>query len=150
MNSKYFLALLAMLSCTPLFADTVKVDNAWARATAPGQPVAGAFMDLVADTDLTLVSATSTASKSVELHTMAMDKGVMIMRQVKKISLPKGKTVNLQPGGLHIMLIGLNAPLQADQKTQVTLTVKNRKGKASEVVVEVPVRAMTEMAGHHH
>ena len=107
-------------------------------------------MDLVADTDLTLVSATSTASKSVELHTMAMDKGVMIMRQVKKISLPKGKTVNLQPGGLHIMLIGLNAPLQADQKTQVTLTVKNRKGKASEVVVEVPVRAMTEMAGHHH
>jgi periplasmic copper chaperone A len=150
MNLKPFLALLAALTCSPSLADSVKVDNAWARATAPGQPVAGAFMELAADSDLTLVSASSPAAQRVELHTMAMDQGVMVMRQVKHIDLPKGHSVKLQPGGLHLMLIDLNTPLKAGQPTQVTLTVKNRKGKTSKVVVEVPVRAMADDASAHH
>lgn len=150
MNLKPFLALLAALNCSPLLADSVKVDNAWARATAPGQPVAAAFMELAADSDLTLVSATSPAAQRVELHTMSMDRGVMVMRQVKHINLPKGRSVKLQPGGLHLMLIDLNAPLQAEQSTQVTLTVKNRKGKTSEVVVELPVRTTADAGSTHH
>jgi copper(I)-binding protein len=150
MNLKLPLALLAMFACTPLHADSVKVENAWARATAPGQPVGAAFMDLSADAHMTLLSATSPAAKTVELHTMSMDKGVMVMRELKKIDLPKGKTVSLQPGGLHIMLIDLNAPLEAGKQTQVTLRVKNSKGKTSELSVDVPVRAMAASAEHHH
>jgi len=150
MNLKFPIALLAMIAWSPLHADSVKVENAWARATAPGQPVGAAFMDLAADANMTLVSATSPAAKTVELHTMSMDKGVMVMRQLKKIDLPKGKTVNLQPGGLHIMLIDLNAPLEAGKQTQVTLRVKNSKGKTSELSVDVPVHAMASSAEHHH
>lgn len=152
MNAKLAVALVAALCSAPSLADRVKVDNPWTRATAPGQPVAGAFMDLTAEADMTLVGASSPAAKTVELHTMSMDKGVMVMRPMKKIDLPKGKTVSLKPGGLHIMLIGLNAPLSADQKTQVTLVLRDQKGKASEVAVDVPVRAMADMPGHpqHH
>ena len=150
MNLKLVFTLLAMIACTPIYADSVKVDNAWARATAPGQPVGAAFMDLAADANMTLLSAHSPASKSVELHTMSMDKGVMVMRQLKKIDLPKGKTVNLQPGGLHLMLIDLNTPLEGGKTTQVTLRLKNSRGKTSELSIDVPVRAMATPAEHHH
>jgi copper(I)-binding protein len=150
MIAKLVVALCAALSCTPLLADSVKVSNPWTRATAPGQAVAGAFMELTASADMTLVGARSPAAKTAELHTMSMDKGVMSMRQVKKIDLPKGKTVSLKPGGLHLMLIDLNAPLQAAQNAQITLIVNDRLGKTSEIAVAVPVRAVADMPGAAH
>lgn len=134
------LGMLLALIALPSLATDVRVDNAWARATAPGQPVAGVFMDLTAAADMILVGARSPASNSVELHTMAMDNGVMIMRQMEKIDLPKDKTVNFKPGGLHIMLIDLKAPLRANDKTRVTLRLTDKGGKPSEIDVEVPVR----------
>ena len=137
------LALLAL----PALADTVKVDHPWVRATAPGQPVAGAFMDLTADADMTLVAAESDAAKKVELHTMSMDNGVMVMRQVKDIALPKDKTVSLAPGGMHIMLIGLNGQIKPGDNTAITLIVKNVAGKEQKITVEAPAMAMKPMGG---
>ena len=58
-------------------ADSVKVENAWVRATAPGQKVAAGFMDLTADADMTLVGGSSPVSRRFELHFMKMDNGVM-------------------------------------------------------------------------
>ncbi len=144
-----FCVLLALLS-SPLFADTLRVDGPWARATAPGQPAGAAFMELTSETDMALVAAHSPASKTVELHTMSMDNGVMIMRQVERIDLPKGKTVSLRPGGLHIMLIGLNGPLAPGQETQLTLVVRDKSGKAREIPVTVPIRAMAGSGHRHH
>ncbi len=142
--------LILTLAYLPAYAAGVKVENAWARATAPGQPVGAAFMDLTADADLALVGARSPASKLVELHTMSMDKGVMIMRQVERIDLPKGKTVSLKPGGLHIMLIELNAPVRAEERARITLVVRDKQGKPEEINVDVPVRAMGPMTGQRN
>jgi copper(I)-binding protein len=139
MITKFGAVLVATLAGSYASADDVRVDTPWARATAPGQPVAGAFMDLTASEDLSLVGASSPASKTVELHTMSMDNGVMSMRQLKRIDLPKGKTVSLKPGGRHIMLIDLNAPLKAPGSTRITLTVQDKRGKRHDIAFEMPI-----------
>ena len=142
-------SLAATLLATHAWADGVRVDNAWVRATAPGQKVAGAFMALTADRDLTLVAAESPASKTVELHTMRMDGDVMVMRQVKEIPLPKDKTVELKPGGLHVMLIDIKSPLQAGGKVALTLVVKDTSGKSTHIPVEAMIRAPGGQHGMH-
>ncbi len=140
-----FAILTASLSLTAL-ADTVNINDPWARATAPGAPAGGAFMGLTADANMTLVGAESNASKIVELHTMKMENGVMIMRAVPQIDLPKGQTVSLKPGGLHIMLIGLHAPLTAGEKVDMTLRVKDSQGKEQRIPVTAEIRAMKPTA----
>ncbi|MBM4189651.1 MAG: copper chaperone PCu(A)C [Betaproteobacteria bacterium] len=138
-------ALLAASFSLTALADTVKISDPWARATAPGAPAAGAFMGLTADADMTLVAAESNVSKVVELHTMKMENGVMVMRAVPKIDLPKGQTVNLKPGGLHVMFIGLHAPLKAGEKVDITLRLKDSQGKEQRVPVTAEIRTMKPM-----
>lgn len=133
------LIALALISL-PTLADTVKVENAWVRATAPGQQVAGGFMNLTADADMTLVGGDSPVSKSLELHFMRMDNGVMEMRKMKEIALPKGKTVSLEPGGLHIMFIGLKGQIKPGQKVPMTLIVRGADGKEQQLAVEAEAR----------
>jgi copper(I)-binding protein len=140
--------LLTGLATTAL-ADTVKIENAWVRATAPGQKVAGGFLDLTADTDMKLVGGSSPASSTLELHIMKMDGGVMEMRQIQEIALPKGKTVSLQPGGLHIMFIDLKQQIKEGDKVPVTLTVQNAAGKEQQIRVEAQAMRAGGMAHHH-
>jgi periplasmic copper chaperone A len=143
-------ALIALLLALPALADTVKVENAWVRATAPGQRVAGAFMDLTADADMKVLSATSPAAKVVELHTMSMDNGVMVMRPIKEVVLAKGKTVSLKPGGMHVMLIDLNGQIKEGDRTPVTLTVRGSDGKEQKLAVDLEARAPGGMAQQRH
>lgn len=140
--------LLGLTLATPAVADTVKVENAWVRATAPGQQVAGGFMKLTADADMVLVSGSSPASNTLELHQMKMDNGVMEMRQMKEIVLPKGKTVSLEPGGLHLMFIDLRGQIKPGQKVPMTLVVKAADGKEQKLVVVAEARKAG--GGHHH
>jgi copper(I)-binding protein len=121
---------------TPALADSVKIENAWARATVPGQKVAGGFMDLTADADMVVVGGSSPVSTSLELHIMKMDGGVMEMRQLKEIALPKGQTVKLEPGGLHIMFIGIKKQIKPGDKVPVTLIVKGADGKEQKLNVQ--------------
>ena len=114
------------------------IDHPYARPTVPGQAVGGGFMSIAnKGADDRLLSATSAAAKSVEMHTMSMDGDVMRMRQVDAIALPAGKTVDLRPGALHLMFMGLKAPLKAGD----VLAVKLRFEKAGEVMVKVNVQA---------
>ena len=84
-----------------------------------------------------LLSASAEVAASVELHTMSMEGDVMRMRQVDGIALPKGKTVDLKPGALHMMLVGLKAPLKDGDQFQLKLKFEN----AGEVTVTVNVEA---------
>ena len=144
------LILASLLALTgTAWADNVKIDNAWARATAPGQKVAAAFANLTADSDMRLVRAESPVAETVELHTMAMENGVMIMRQVPAIDLPKGRMVSLKPGGLHIMLIGLKTPLKAGEKIPLRLLLAGER-KETVLDIQAEVRAMAPGHMHHH
>ena len=142
--------LLGLTLATPVLADTVKVENAWVRATAPGQQVAGGFMNLTADADMTLLGGTSPVSRTLELHFMRMENGVMEMRQMKEIALPKGQTVSLEPGGLHVMFIGLKEQIRDGQKVPMTLTVRGADGKEQNLVMEAVARKSGGMRHSRH
>lgn len=139
--------LLGLTLAAPAVADSVKVENAWVRATAPGQQVAGGFMNLTADADMILLGGVSPVSNAFELHIMKMENGVMEMRQMKEIALPKGKTVSLEPGGLHVMFIGLKGQIKPGQKVPMTLLVKGADGKEQKLEV---VAGAHKMGGMHH
>jgi len=150
MNTKLLATVMAVLLAAPALAAEVKIGDPWVRATAPGQKVAGAFMDLTADADMTLVAAESPTSKTVELHTMRMEEGVMVMRRVTDIALPRGRTVQLEPGGLHVMLIDIKAQLKAGDAAPLTLVVRDAGGKEHRIAVEAQVRAPGGMEQRHH
>ncbi len=123
--------------------------SSWARATPPGAKVGGVFVTLIntGDAPDRLVSASSGVAERVELHTHIKDGDVMRMREVEGgIPLPPGETVKLQPGGFHIMLLGLNQGLTAGSSFPLTLTFE----KAGSVQVDVPVEAMGSMGPGGH
>ena len=119
-------------------AGAISVESAYARATAAGQPAGGGFLKLVnAGADDRLVSASSEVAGAVELHMMSMKGDVMQMRQVDAIDVKAGQTVELKPGGYHLMLMGLKAPLKAGSSFPLKLKFE----KAGEVTVMVKVEA---------
>lgn len=122
----------------------MQIENAYTRATVPGQQVAGGFMKIEnkGATDQ-LISASSPVSGEVQLHEMAMEGNVMKMRQVKDIPVPAGGAVELKPGGLHLMFMNIKAPLAAGE----TVPVKLKFAKAGEVEVKMPVNAMGAHGG---
>jgi copper(I)-binding protein len=138
MRHALFLALMGCFLATPTQADTVKIKNAWVRATAPGQSVAGGFLDLTADADMKLVGGSSPVCDTLQLHIMKMDNGVMEMRQVEAIDLPKGQTVHLQPGGLHLMFIDLKHQVRPGDKVPIDLTVRDAAGREQHLQVVAP------------
>ncbi|MDL5038724.1 copper chaperone PCu(A)C [Comamonas resistens] len=118
----------------------VKVENAWARASVPGQQASGAFMRLTAEEPLKLVGVETSAAGVAEVHEMKMEGDVMRMRAIDSLDLPKGVAVDLKPGGYHLMLQQLKAPLVKDSQVSVTLIFKDAKGEQSRLNLQLPVR----------
>jgi copper(I)-binding protein len=136
------LGLLLALVAAPAFAQ-VTVADAWVRGTVPGQKATGAFMQLTSPAETSLVAASSPAAKIVEIHEMKMDGGMMRMHAVDRIPLPAGKPVALAPGGYHVMLMDLPAPLKEGETVTVTLTFADKDGRKTTQEVKAPVRALT-------
>lgn len=120
----------------------VNVKDAWVRATVPQQKATGAFMQLQASRDSKLISAASPVTPVVEVHEMVMQDNVMKMRQVPGIDLPAGKTVELKPGGYHVMLMDLKQQVKEGDVVPITLVVEGKDGKRESVEVKAPVRAL--------
>ena len=121
----------------------MSVAQAWARATVPGQKVAGIYLDVRSDEAAVLTGVSSAAARSAEIHSMSNDNGVMRMRHLPRLDLPAGETVRLVPGGNHIMLLDIKRPLQAGERVPLTLIVE-RNGKKTLVQVQVDVRKLEE------
>lgn len=131
--------LLLTMSVAAQAAGSVTVSHAWARATVPGQEVGAAYMDLKSADAAQVVKVESPAAGAVEIHSMKMQNGVMEMRMLETLPLQAGQVVKLEPGGLHLMLFDLKAPLRAGEEITVQLHV--RRGAKTELVkVAVPVR----------
>ena len=132
-------------------AQPASVKDAWVRAPAPGQNVAGVYMEIVSRTNTALVAVASPVAARAELHSMALEDGVMKMRPLERIELSAGTAVKLAPGGLHVMLIGLKQPLQRGEKVPVTLTLLQLdSGSRSVFTVRAEVRDADAKAHHHH
>jgi copper(I)-binding protein len=139
------LAALCVFTCVSPALAQVKVDGAWARPTVAGQQGGGGFMTLRSERADRLLGGTTPLADRFELHTMSMQGDVMQMRQVEAIALPAGQKVELKPGGLHVMFIGLKQPLTVGSKVPVTL----RFERAGEVKVEMTVMSRPAAAAEH-
>lgn len=129
----------------------IHVVGAWARPSIPGASTSAAYALLVnlTDADETLVSAHTEIAQATELHEMRMgENDVMQMRPVKGgIRIPAGGAALLQPGGLHVMLIGLTAEVPTDSTLDLTLTFANSGEMRLTVPVHPPDEGGSSMGG---
>ena len=134
--------LLASLLLALPAAAQVTVTDPWVRGTVSGQMATGAFMKLTSARDAKLVEARSPVAGVVEIHEMALENNVMRMRAVPALPLPAGRTVELKPGGYHVMLMDLKQQMKEGEVVPVTLVVETA-GKRETIEVKAPVRAPT-------
>jgi copper(I)-binding protein len=133
-------------------AGDLKIAHPWARMTVPGQPSGGAYLKLqnTGSVPERLLGGSTVAAERLELHSMSMDGNVMKMREVQAIDVAPGQTVELSPGQLHIMLIGLKAPLKAGDKVPVTLKFEKAGDVKIELMVEAIAPGVAPSAAHTH
>jgi copper(I)-binding protein len=132
---------------------TMQVGNPWTRVTPKGSAVAGAYMTISnkGNAPDRLVGGSSPVAGRFEVHSMVMEQGVAKMRPVEGgLEIKPGETVELKPGGFHVMLTGLKQPLEKGQKVKGTLEFE----KAGKVDIEYTVEALGVSApaagGHRH
>ena len=139
-------ALAAYLSIAPARADDVKagdlvIRQAWSRATPKGAKAGGGYLTIEnkGSAPDRLIGGSADFAGSVQIHEMSMDKGVMKMRPVDNgLTIDPGKTVKLTPGGYHLMIMDLKAPLKQGDKMPVTLEFE----KAGKVTVSLDVEGV--------
>ncbi len=142
--------MLSLLGMSLHVSAQTVVDDAWVRATVPGQPSSGAFMHITATTDSKLVEVKSPVAKTVQIHESKMENDVMSMQAVPSIALPAGKTVNIEPEGYHVMLIDLVGQIKEGDNVPLTLIVEDSKGIKESIEVQAQARALNTMPMHDH
>ncbi len=120
---------------------TIEIVRPWTRATPPTAQSGGGFLVVTnkGTAPDRLIAAKSPAADKVEIHEVKMDGNVMRMREIEKgLEIPPGGTVELKPGGFHVMFMGLKAPFAKDARVPLTLVFE----KAGSIDIELPVQAM--------
>ena len=131
------------LSCAAQ-ADEVTVNDVWTRATAPGQASGMVQAVITSQQAAKLIGASCSCAKTVELHSMVHEGGMMKMRQVDAIDLPAGKAVDLGAAGYHLMLIGLKEPVKEGKKIELQLQLRQADGKEKRILVHAMARGLTD------
>lgn len=141
--------VLVVCSAAEAARTTVRITGAWVRATVPGQPVAGAYLELQSPVAVRLVGISSPVAKRGEVHSMKEVDGMMTMRPLAGLALPAGRLVKFAPGGLHIMLFDLKQPLRAGSDVSLTLTFETVSGTRFKQDVVAPVKQPDAAAERH-
>jgi copper(I)-binding protein len=138
-----FLALALLLPVTAPAGQTITAENIRARETPPGAVTGAAYLTLInnGQENDRLLEVSGDVADSIEVHTHLMEDGMMKMRPVDGVDISTDKPAVFEPGGLHIMLIGLKAPLKTDEVFPLTLKFE----KADDLTVEVVVKAIGSM-----
>jgi copper(I)-binding protein len=139
------LLVVALAAAAGVARAEVTVTEAWVRGMVPGQSATGAFMTIHSTQPTTLIGASTPMASRVEIHRMTVDQGMMRMRPVEGVPVPENGSVRLEPGGYHVMLMGVTKPLAKGEKIPLELTFKDKDGKQSTTRIEADVR---DLAGH--
>lgn len=141
MKSLFTLAALALVTATA--SAQVTVSDPWVRGIVAQQKATGLFARITSATGGRLVSASTPIAGVVEIHEMRMDGDTMRMRALPNgLTLPAGQTVELRPGGFHVMLMDLKQPLKDGQVVPVTLVFEGQDGKRETLQVQATVRPL--------
>lgn len=139
----------AAMYCASSCRAEITVSNAWARATVPGQAVAGVYLKIVSTAPAWLVGGSSPDAKAVELHKMSLENNVMKMRPLARLALPAGKAVELKSGSYHLMLIDFTRPLVTGESVPLKLTIEEKDGRRYTVDVKAEVGDLVATGGPH-
>ena len=117
--------------------DNPSIDHPWTRELPPVAPNGAAYFLIENSGEISdrIVSVHSPIADRTEIHTHEMDAGMMKMRQVHSVEVPAQSTVAFEPGGLHVMLLGLKKPLVGGEG--FPLTIEFEKAGEIEVTVEI-------------
>ncbi len=142
---------ISFASAHDVQTDQLRIAHPFATPTPPGVVNGAAYLDITAHTEsVTLVSAQTPVSESVELHDMHMEGDMMKMRHVNAIEIAKDETLKMRPGGgYHLMLMGLHQPLAEGDRFPITL----KFAQQDDIEIEVWVQSAQEgstAADHHH
>ncbi|AJP47768.1 hypothetical protein PG1C_03400 [Rugosibacter aromaticivorans] len=121
----------------------ISVQNAWIRPTVPLQKVTGAFMTITSTTAARLVGMTSPVADHVEIHEMLVENDIMKMRAVPSLPLTADKSLELKPGGYHVMLFGLHQQVKAGDSVPLTLIIEDSNKKRTSVTVKAAAKSAT-------
>ena len=141
----FFAVAVSALTAAPAAAQ-ITVKEPWVRATVAAQKATGAFMQISSASDAKLVEAKSPVAGVVEIHEMKMDNHVMKMRAVSGVALPAGKTVELKPGGYHVMMMDLKAQVKEGDTVPLTLVFEGKDKKRETVEVKAVAKSLTGVA----
>jgi copper(I)-binding protein len=129
-------------------ADKLSFEHAWMRAVPATTPNSAAFFTVHNRGAglIEIVDASSPVARAVELHTHAHEDGVARMRRVERFAVAGHGHHHLAPGGDHVMLIGLNGPLNDGDRVELTLTLSD----GSRRTLDVPVSPSPPVSQHSH
>jgi copper(I)-binding protein len=128
-------------------AGGLQIVGPWARATPKGSTVSAGYLTITnkgQEADRLIGGSVAPASR-FEVHTTVTENGVARMRQVTSLEIKPGETVELRPGGMHVMFMGLKQPLTIGQTLKCTLVFE----KAGTVAIEFTVQGVGAPAGGH-
>lgn len=128
----------SVTSAAEVSVGDLKLSNSCIRAMLPGAQVAGGYLTITntGQTDDRLIAVSSERSSKAQIHEMAMDGNVMIMRELPEgLEIPAHESVKLAPGGYHLMLMDIAEPLKEGQVSKVTLNVEKSGPVEIEVIV---------------
>ena len=140
-----FLLVGGLAAAETYSAGGLQIDSPWARATPKGATVGAGYLTITnkgTESDR-LVGGSAAPASRFEVHTTVMENGVARMRQVNGQEIKPGETVELKPGGTHVMFTGLKQPLSQGQTVKGTLVFE----KAGMVTIEFAVQAVGAPAG---
>lgn len=150
MKSLFLAAALSLAAFSYSNAqEAITVTEAWVREVPPSSTLTAAYMNIANNggEDDKLVSVSSTAAETTEIHLSSVDdKGVAKMEKVNEVAVPAGGTAELKPGGYHIMLIGLKEPLTDKENVEIVLEFE----KAGKITVNAPVKGMDKQSHEDH
>lgn len=142
----FFIGVVVLGGCSPAPSSALTVSDAWAPVTPPGVSIGAGYLKITNGTAkvVRLTGGASAAAESVEIHSMSMDGGVMRMRPMTEgVEVPPGASIELSPGGMHLMLVGLKAPLTEGMNVPLTLSFEGAEPAAVQLTVKAP-------GGHGH
>jgi periplasmic copper chaperone A len=123
----------------------IAVEEAWIRATPPGATTAAGYLIIRADSADRLLSVTSPAAERVEPHITVHEGDVARMREVKGYDVPANGTLELKPGGAHLMFINIKAPMKEGMTVPATLKFQ----RVGDFKVEFQVHPLVAGGEHH-
>jgi copper(I)-binding protein len=131
--------LAAGAAAQPYELGPLTIDHPWSRPTAPGMPMGVAYFSVTnhGSAPDVLLGASTPAAASVQMHQTTFSEGMARMRPLTEIVIAPGATVRIEPGGIHLMLVDLKAPLELGKSVPLELQFRT----AGKITVQLSVEA---------